>query len=64
MNNKKKLGQLVFCYSKFLKSGFTRDGVGNISNVSLKHHPIKMDIQNGPNIMDHSFITSFNHHMN
>jgi hypothetical protein len=58
MNKKEKLGQLVSCYPKFLKDGFTWNVVKNICNVYLKHHPIKMDIQSGPNTMDHSFIVT------
>jgi hypothetical protein len=36
---------------KFLKDGITQDGVENICNVYLKHHPIKMGIQSGPKTM-------------
>jgi hypothetical protein len=45
-----------------LKNGLMQDNVENIYNVNLKHHPIKMGIQNGFNNMDHNLMT-FNHHL-
>ncbi len=63
-NNKQmeKLGQLPPYCSKFLENGLTGDNVKNICNVNLKHHPIRLGIQNGRNTMDHDLTTSFNHH--
>jgi hypothetical protein len=58
-NKKEKLGELVFYYPKLIKDGLTWNGVENIHNVYLKHHPIRMGIQNGPNIMDHGLTTFF-----
>lgn len=62
MNKGEKLKQLATCHSMFLKDGFTRDGVKSIFCIHLKHHPIGVDIQNGLNVMEHCFTTTFNHH--
>jgi hypothetical protein len=47
---------------KFLKNGLKQDNVESIYNVNLKHHPIMMGIQSGPNTMDHNIAISSNHH--
>jgi hypothetical protein len=60
-NKRKKLLQLAPHYLKLLKDGRTRNGVENIRNVYLEHHPIGIGIQNGPNIMDHGLTTFSNH---
>jgi hypothetical protein len=57
-----KLRQLTSCYLKFLENGLRRNGLENVCNIYLKHHPIKMGIQSGLNIMDHSFTTSSIYH--
>ncbi len=49
-------------YLKLLEDGLTRNGVENVCNVDLKHHPIKMGIQSGLNTMDHKLTTISNHH--
>ncbi len=63
LNKKKKLRHLVSHCLKLSEDDqvLTQDGVESIYNVYLKHHPIKMNIQNGPNTMDHNLTTSFNH---
>jgi hypothetical protein len=65
MNKGKKLGQLPppppSCL-KFLKNGFTQNGIESICNVNLKQHPIMMGIQSGPNTMDHNITIFYNHH--
>ncbi len=58
-NKREKLRELVFYYLKFLEDGLTWNGVENIYNVYLKHHPIRMGIQSGPNTMDHGLTTFF-----
>jgi len=50
-------------YLKLLKDDLTRDGIENVYNVNLKHHPIKMGIQSGSNTIDYNFTTFFNHHL-
>jgi hypothetical protein len=62
INKRKMLGQLVCRCPKFLKHGFTQDGVESIYNIYLKHHLIKMDFQNALNTIDHDLTTSFNRH--
>jgi hypothetical protein len=61
IKQKEKLRQLPPYCSKFLENGLMRNDVKSVNNVNLKHHPIKLGIQNGPNTMDHNLITSFNH---
>jgi hypothetical protein len=62
MNRKReKLKQLGSYYLKFLKDGITLYGVQNICNVYLKHHSIKMGIQNCSNTMNNDFITFSNY---
>jgi len=63
MSKGKKLKQLVPHCLKFLKDRNMQNGVESICNIYLKHHLIKMGIQNGPNTMDHGLTTSFNHHL-
>jgi len=63
MNKEKKLGQLASHCPKLLGDGLMWNGVKSVYNVYLKHHPIKMGIQSGPNTMDHGLTTSFNHHL-
>jgi hypothetical protein len=58
-----KLRQLAIFHSMFLENGLMRDGVKNICCIHLKQHPIKVDIQNGLNTMDHCFTTTPNHHV-
>jgi hypothetical protein len=41
---KGKHKKLTFCYVKFLKYGFLKDGVKSIWEIHLEHHPIKMDV--------------------
>lgn len=62
-NKGEKLGQLASHYLKLLKNGFTWNGVENLYNIYLKHHLIRMDIQNDPNNMDHGFTTSYDCHL-
>jgi hypothetical protein len=52
-NKGEKLRDFMSYYPKFLENGLTWNGVESIYNVYLKHHPIKMGIQSGPNTMDH-----------
>jgi hypothetical protein len=63
MNQKKKLEQLASLCLKLLENRLMQDGVENVYNIYLKHHPIRMGIQNDPNTMDHNFTTSFNYHL-
>ncbi len=58
-NKEEKLRELVFYYSKLLEDGLKWNGVESIYNVYLKHPPIKMGIQIGPNTMDHGLPTFF-----
>jgi hypothetical protein len=51
---REKLKDLVFYCSKLLENGLTWNGIESIYNVYLKHHPIRMGVQSGPNTMDHS----------
>jgi len=60
MNKKTKFRQLAPCYLKLSKDGLMQDGV---QNVYLEDHPIWMNIQSGPNAMDHGPTTSFNRHL-
>jgi hypothetical protein len=62
-NKGEKLKQLASHYLKFLEDGITWNGVENVCNVYLKHHPIRMDIQNDSNNMDHGFKNSYNCHL-
>ncbi len=43
-NKKENIKKLTSCYVKFLKYGFLKDGVKNIWDIHLEHHPIKMDV--------------------
>ncbi len=63
MNKVEKLEQLVSLCLKLLENRFMPNGVENVYNIYLKHHPIRMGIQNGPNNIDHSLTTSFNYHL-
>jgi len=47
---------------KVPKNDFTQDGVESVCNVNLKHHPIRMDTQSGPNTIDHNITISYIHH--
>jgi len=58
---RKKLLQPTPHYLKLLEDGLMWNGVENIRNVYLEHHPIGMGIQNGPSTMDHNLTTFFNH---
>ncbi len=62
MNKGEKLKQLASHYLKLIKNDVPWIGVENIYNIYLKHHPIRMDIQNDLNNMDHGFRTSYNCH--
>jgi hypothetical protein len=39
-----------------------QDGVEGMHHIHLKHHLIKVDIQNNLNTMDHCFAATFNRH--
>jgi hypothetical protein len=56
-NKREKLRQLPLFSPKFVKNGLMQNSVESICNVNLKHHPIKMGIQNGYNTMDHGVTT-------
>jgi hypothetical protein len=58
-----KLKLLVSFHSKPLKTNLTRNGVESIHYIYLKHHPMRVDIQSGSNIMDYYFVTTFNCHV-
>jgi hypothetical protein len=62
MNKGKNLEQLTSLCLKVLEDKLMRHDVENVYNIYLKHQPIKMGIQNGPNTMDHNLTTSFNYH--
>jgi len=62
MNKGKNLEQLTSLCLKVLEDKLMRHDVENVYNIYLKHHPIRMGIQNGPTTMDHNFTTSFNYH--
>jgi len=60
INKWEKLKQPASHYSKFLEHGFKQNDVENIHYLHLKHHPIKMDIQNNLNTMNQNFTTTPN----
>jgi hypothetical protein len=62
MNKREKLEQLASLCLKFLENKLMQDGVENVYNIYLTS-PIKMGIQNGPNIIDHSFTNFFNYQL-
>ncbi len=53
---------LVSFHSKLLKNGIMWDGVEGIHYIYLKHHPIRVDIPNDSNTMDHYLATAPNYH--
>jgi hypothetical protein len=63
MNKGEKLEQLASLCLKFFENRLMPNGVENVYNIYLKHYPIRMGIQNGPNTMDHNLTTSFNYHL-
>jgi hypothetical protein len=60
MNKREKQKQPAFQHSKLLEYGLTQNDVENVRYIQLRHHPINMDIQNNPNIINQYLETTPN----
>jgi RNA-binding protein YhbY len=63
MNKREKPRQLTSYHLKFLEDGLMQNVVEHIHYIHLKHHLIKVDIQNNLNTMDQCLETTLIHHI-
>jgi hypothetical protein len=63
MNKREKSKWLASYHSKLLVDGLMQNVVEHVGYIHLKHHLIKVDIQNNLNTMDQCLETAFNLHI-